>query len=45
MDDYCGTLKYMAPEVLNYGYKYTNKCDVWSLGVILYTMLSGIEPF
>jgi len=44
MSEYCGTAAYMAPEVQSRG-SYTEKCDIFSLGVISYIMLTGHPPF
>jgi len=43
MHDSIGTPYYIAPEVLDG--KYTHKCDIWSVGVIAFLMLSGNPPF
>jgi serine/threonine protein kinase len=39
-----GTTIYMAPEILN-GEKYNYKCDLWSLGIIIYKLYFGKSPF
>uniref|UniRef100_A0A8C2PR86 Serine/threonine kinase 33 n=1 Tax=Cyprinus carpio TaxID=7962 RepID=A0A8C2PR86_CYPCA len=40
----CGTPIYMAPEVVN-GHQYSQQCDLWSIGVIMYMLLCGEPPF
>ena len=47
-----GTSNYMAPEIFtsneiakDTNHKYSNKCDLWSIGVIFYVLCCGFYPF
>lgn len=50
----CGTPAYTSPEVIiaaqfgatsSYTPGYGKSCDIWSLGAILYVLISGVSPF
>lgn len=48
LKDICGTLSYLAPEMLSSQAKYAGHSfpvDMWALGVIVYFMLCGYMPF
>ena len=39
-----GTPFFMAPEIIRRA-DYTNKCDIWSVGCVMYMMITGSLPF
>ncbi|XP_066913822.1 testis-specific serine/threonine-protein kinase 3-like [Clytia hemisphaerica] len=44
--DRCGTKEYMAPEIIKGEARYDGKAsDLWSLGIILYELVTGQRPF
>ena len=43
-ETFTGTLEYIAPEILK-GKKYNYKCDLWSLGIIIYMLYFKENPF
>ena len=44
MNEQLGTPQYAAPEIFEQK-PYTNKVDMWSVGVVLYNMIKGTQPF
>jgi polo-like kinase 1 len=41
----CGTPNYIAPEILEGKKGHSYEVDIWSFGVIMYTLLIGKPPF
>lgn len=41
---YCGTPDYLSPEMI-LGTGHDEKLDIWTLGVLMFEMLSGNPPF
>jgi len=43
-ESYCGSAEYMSPEMLN-GEPYSYGIDYYSLGAVLFEMVTGLPPF
>jgi serine/threonine protein kinase len=41
----CGSLRFMAPELLKGHMQSTPKIDIWSLGLMLHGLVLGFLPF
>lgn len=44
-ETYCGTLDYLAPEMADRNHKHDHTVDIWSIGVLVFELLTGKAPF
>lgn len=45
LSDFCGTLPYMSPEIVEQTPYFGGPADIWALGVMLFAMVCGEFPF
>ena len=41
----CGTVRYAAPEIVNEASYLPELCDIWSVGVVMYSMIANRNPY
>lgn len=44
-ETFCGTLDYLAPEMLEKKPQHDHTVDVWAIGVLCIELLTGLSPF
>jgi serine/threonine protein kinase len=44
-ETYCGTIDYLAPEMADHSHMHDHRVDIWSVGVLIYELLTGNAPF
>jgi serine/threonine protein kinase len=42
---YCGTLDYLAPEMVDPSHLHDYRVDIWSIGVLIFELCTGKSPF
>lgn len=44
-ETFCGTLDYLAPEMLTNHHQHDHMVDIWAIGVLIFELLTGKAPF